>query len=54
MEIIPKNEQNETGSSRQKERELKDASICYQTYNVVMTALVPKLRPVGLLDRTLF
>ncbi|KFY14335.1 hypothetical protein V491_06084 [Pseudogymnoascus sp. VKM F-3775] len=43
-----------TEISRQKERELKDASICYQTYDVVMTALVPKLRPARLLDPTLF
>ncbi|KAJ5981547.1 hypothetical protein N7522_013583 [Penicillium canescens] len=48
------NEQNETEISGPKVRELKDASICYQTYDVVMTALVPKLRPARLLDPTLF
>ncbi|OQD81485.1 hypothetical protein PENANT_c027G06816 [Penicillium antarcticum] len=48
------NEQNETEVSGQKERELKDASVCYQTYDVVMTALVHKLRPARLLDPTLF
>ncbi|KAI9367683.1 hypothetical protein BJX61DRAFT_537863 [Aspergillus egyptiacus] len=50
----PENEQNETETSRQKERDLKDASVCYQTYDVVMTALAPKLRPARLLDPTLF
>ncbi|KFY39085.1 hypothetical protein V495_06163 [Pseudogymnoascus sp. VKM F-4514 (FW-929)] len=40
--------------SKQKGRELKDASICNQTYDVVMTALIPKLRPARLLDPTLF
>ncbi|KAE8388679.1 hypothetical protein BDV23DRAFT_173680 [Aspergillus alliaceus] len=32
----------------------KDASICYQTYDVCMNGLVPKLRPARLLDPTLF
>lgn len=50
----PENEHNDTETSRQKERELKDASICYQTYDVVSTALIPKLRPARLLDPTLF
>ncbi|OQD74386.1 hypothetical protein PENDEC_c011G01601 [Penicillium decumbens] len=49
-----KKEQNEKEMSGQMERELKDASVCYQTYDVVMTALVPKLRPARLLDPTLF
>ncbi|KAJ5164822.1 uncharacterized protein N7500_006652 [Penicillium coprophilum] len=40
--------------SKQKERELKDASICHQTYDVVMTALIPKLRPARLLGPTFF
>jgi hypothetical protein len=40
--------------SKQKEQELEDASICHQTYDVVMTALVPKLRPARLLDPTIF
>lgn len=52
-EDLLENEHNETEISREKERELKDASICYQTYNVVMTGLVPKLRPARLLDPTL-
>lgn len=50
----PENEQNKIEISGQKERELKDASVCYQTYDVVITALVPKLRPARLLDPTLF
>ncbi|KAJ5207372.1 hypothetical protein N7491_001995 [Penicillium cf. griseofulvum] len=53
-EGLLENEQNKTEISRQKERELKDVSVCYQTYDVVMTALVPKLRPARLLDPTLF
>ncbi|KAJ6119026.1 hypothetical protein N7471_013646 [Penicillium samsonianum] len=53
-EDLLENEQNETENSGQKERDLKDASVCYQTYDVVMTALVPKLRPARLLDPTLF
>lgn len=47
-------EQNEAQDSRQRERELKDLSVCHQTYDVVMTALIPKLRPARLLDPTLF
>ncbi|KAF4211345.1 hypothetical protein CNMCM5878_002813 [Aspergillus fumigatiaffinis] len=38
----------------QKEREWRDASICYQTYDVCMKGLAPKLRPARLLDPTLF
>lgn len=49
--VIP--EENTT-ESKHSERELKDASICHQTYNVVMTALTPKIRPARLLDPTLF
>lgn len=44
-------EQTSPGS---KEREWKDASICYQTYDVCMKGLVPKLRPARLLDPSLF
>jgi Phosphotransferase enzyme family len=33
---------------------IKDASICYQTYDVILTGLVPKLRPARLLDSTMF
>lgn len=47
-------ELDEEGVSKRKKRELKDASICNQTYDVVMTALIPKLRPARLLDPTLF
>ncbi|KAL4804384.1 kinase-like domain-containing protein [Aspergillus unguis] len=36
------------------EQKRKDASICYQTYDVCMKGLVPKLRPARLLDPTLF
>ncbi|KAJ5958954.1 uncharacterized protein N7479_006104 [Penicillium vulpinum] len=48
------NEQDDPEVSKQKEQELKDASICHQTYDVVMTALIPKLRPARLLDPTFF
>ncbi|KAJ5326654.1 uncharacterized protein N7506_009756 [Penicillium brevicompactum] len=48
------NERNKTQNSRQKERELKDASVCHQTFDVVMKLLIPKLRPARLLDPTLF
>lgn len=49
----------ESGDSKQispgsKEREWKDASICYQTYDVCMKGLAPKLRPARLLDPSLF
>ncbi|KAF7183856.1 hypothetical protein CNMCM7691_004278 [Aspergillus felis] len=37
-----------------KEREFKDALICYQTYDVCMKGLAPKLRPARLLDPILF
>ncbi|KAJ5927085.1 hypothetical protein N7516_008858, partial [Penicillium verrucosum] len=46
--------QGETELPGQKQRDLKDASECYQTYDVVMTALVPKFSPARLLDPTLF
>ncbi|KAJ5341385.1 hypothetical protein N7541_010509 [Penicillium brevicompactum] len=48
------NERNETQNSPQNERELKDASVCHQTYDVVMKLLIPKRRPARLLDPTLF
>jgi hypothetical protein len=35
------------------EKEWKDASICYQTYDVCMKGLGPKLRPARLLDLSL-
>ncbi|OJJ50142.1 hypothetical protein ASPZODRAFT_128762 [Penicilliopsis zonata CBS 506.65] len=41
-------------SSHCEERDRKDASICYQTYDVCMKGLVPKLRPARLLDPTFF
>ena len=41
-------------ASGQKEREVKDAMICHQTYDIAMTGLVPKMRPARLLDPTLF
>ncbi|KAL4902041.1 hypothetical protein BDW74DRAFT_187035 [Aspergillus multicolor] len=44
----------EPKSPGDKGRERKDASICYQTYDVCMKGLVPKLRPARLLDPTLF
>lgn len=51
LPVVPEEDAPE---DKQKERELKDASICHQTYDVVMTALIPKLRPARLLDPTLF
>ncbi|KAL4784214.1 hypothetical protein BJX76DRAFT_348012 [Aspergillus varians] len=36
------------------DKEWKDSVICYKTYDVGMKGLVPKLRPAGLLDPTLF
>lgn len=48
------NNQDDRELSRKKQRELKDASVCHQTYDVVMTALIPKLRPARLLNPTLF
>jgi hypothetical protein len=54
-EDVPEGEQSETRISPElKERALKDAAICYQTYDVCMKGLVPKLRPARLLDPTLF
>ncbi|RAK97240.1 uncharacterized protein BO80DRAFT_415183 [Aspergillus ibericus CBS 121593] len=41
-------------ASADKKRAFTDASICYQTYDVCMKGLVPKLRPARLLDPTLF
>ncbi|KAJ5086934.1 hypothetical protein NUU61_008241 [Penicillium alfredii] len=43
-----------SGQDEHKEQERKDASICYQTYDVCMKGLAPKLRPARLLDPTLF
>lgn len=53
-EDIFENEQDEHKNSEYKEKKLKDASICYQTYDICMKGLVPKLRPARLLDPTLF
>ncbi|KAJ5512870.1 hypothetical protein N7463_002422 [Penicillium fimorum] len=53
-EGLPDNEPDDPEISKQKARGLKDASICHQTYDVVMTALIPKLRPVRLLNPTIF
>ncbi|KAL2800612.1 hypothetical protein BJX66DRAFT_321573 [Aspergillus keveii] len=54
-EDIPETGHPETEiSSAFKERALKDAAICYQTYDVCMKGLVPKLRPARLLDPTVF
>lgn len=41
-------------ASPEHERRVKDASICYQTYDVAMKGFVSKLRPARLLDSTLF
>lgn len=49
-EDMPENGQNEEN----KKREWKDASICYQTYDVCMKGFAPKLRPARLLDPSLF
>jgi hypothetical protein len=51
---IFENGQEEHKTPGQKEREWRDASICYQTYDVCMKGLAPKLRPARLLDPTLF
>lgn len=48
------NSESEQDLPANKGREWKDASICYQTYDVCMKGLVPKLRPARLLDPTLF
>jgi hypothetical protein len=45
--------ENEQDEHHQK-RKFKDASICYQTYDVSIKGLAPKLRPARLLDPTLF
>ncbi|KAJ5420253.1 hypothetical protein N7465_002772 [Penicillium sp. CMV-2018d] len=53
----PPNEETleqEAQYSSQAQRDLKDAHICNQTYDVVMTALTPKLRASRLLDLALF
>ncbi|KZF20387.1 hypothetical protein L228DRAFT_232990 [Xylona heveae TC161] len=49
-----KDEQDERKVPGDKKREWKDALICYQTYDVCMKGLAPKLRPARLLDPTLF
>ncbi|GIJ86705.1 hypothetical protein Asppvi_005598 [Aspergillus pseudoviridinutans] len=46
--------QDEQKVPGQKEREWKDALICYQTYDVCMKGLAPKLRLARLLDPILF
>ena len=46
--------QSEQNISGRKEQELRDASICYQTYDVCMKGLAPKLRPARSLDPLLF
>ncbi|KAL3441573.1 hypothetical protein BJX65DRAFT_299639 [Aspergillus insuetus] len=54
-EDIPQTGHSETQISLAcKERALKDAAICYQTYDVCMKGLAPKLRSARLLDLTLF
>ncbi|KAJ5796781.1 uncharacterized protein N7518_005321 [Penicillium psychrosexuale] len=59
LSVIPdedssENDQDDPELSKRQERELRDTSICYQTYDVIMTGLTPKLRPARLLDPTLF
>ncbi|KAJ5576504.1 hypothetical protein N7535_003430 [Penicillium sp. DV-2018c] len=54
VEDLLGDEQNERELSKEQERDLKDASICHQTYDVIMTGITPKLRPARLLDPTLF
>ncbi|GFF63103.1 hypothetical protein IFM60648_00818 [Aspergillus lentulus] len=51
---IFENSHEEHKDPARKERECKDALICYQTYDVCMKGLAPKLRPARLLDPTLF
>lgn len=49
-----KNGHGESTTTSHEERILKDALICYQTYEVCMKGLIPKLRPARLLDPSLF
>ena len=54
--MVPQDPENDTDEHipANKKRGLKDAAICYQTYDVCMKGLIPKLRPARLLDPTLF
>ncbi|WEW59407.1 hypothetical protein PRK78_004879 [Emydomyces testavorans] len=55
---LPVVDPSEEGEAQQKsddeKRLLKDLSICYQTYDVIMQLKTPKLRPARLLDSSLF
>ncbi|OAA40802.1 serine/threonine protein kinase [Beauveria brongniartii RCEF 3172] len=53
-EEMPESGQSEQKSPEMRERERKDALICYQTYNVCMKGLVPKVREARPLDPSLF
>ncbi|KAJ5223489.1 hypothetical protein N7468_008031 [Penicillium chermesinum] len=46
--------QSEVNNSSNNERARKDAAICYQTYDVCLKGLAPKLRPARLLGPSLF
>ncbi|CAG8395357.1 unnamed protein product [Penicillium salamii] len=46
--------QDDLKAPGQKEKEEKDLMICYQTYDVLMKGVVPKMRPARLLDPRLF
>ncbi|KGQ08237.1 hypothetical protein BBAD15_g6428 [Beauveria bassiana D1-5] len=53
-EEMPESGQSEQKSPEMRERERKDALICYQTYDVYMKGLIPKVRDARRLDSSLF
>ncbi|KAM3452453.1 hypothetical protein MY3296_004477 [Beauveria thailandica] len=53
-EEMPESGQSEQQSPEMRERERKDALICYQTYDVCMKGLIPKVREARPLDPSLF
>ncbi|KAM3501017.1 hypothetical protein MY10362_005901 [Beauveria mimosiformis] len=53
-EEMPESGQSEQQSPEMRERERKDALICYQTYDVYMKGLIPKVRDARPLDPSLF
>ncbi|PLB43702.1 hypothetical protein P170DRAFT_450894 [Aspergillus steynii IBT 23096] len=53
-EILLENDSEDHKPPTPQSKELKDASICHQTYDVCMKGLTLRLRPARLLDPTLF
>ena len=53
-DVLGTEEQKKASDPKKYEREQRDLLICYQTYDVIMTGLIPKMRPAKLLDPTLF